>query len=328
MWFITSGTANRIFKSQNYGLTWTASSLASLNLGESIYNISFADVNKGMLIAKNGTAGAVNLYSTSNGGSTFTLFDTLAQSSAFADVEYIPGTTTLFINLQGNTFYSNDDATTLNAIGTSGGLMTFLNFDTGYTTGNNSSPTEGGIYKFINTISLIGASIGTPWTTDLDMTTTDGRNYILENVTLTAGNAKFRQNHSWSPASRDWGSLNFPSGTGLQNIGENSNIPVQSGTYNVTFNIITGAYNFQNTLSVNEQSKTEFSIYPNPASTILNIKIENEIKSIRILDMFGRITSIPTSIMNSVDVSSLSNGVYFVEIITEKGIIREQFIKN
>lgn len=328
MWFITAGPTRRLFKTQDFGLTWTASSLSSLNIGSSTYNISFADANKGMIVVNNGTASAVNLYATTNGGTTFTLFDTVLESPNGVDIEYIPGTTSLFLKLQTGTYFSTNDALTFNNVGTSGNLMTFLNFDTGFTTGNNTSATQGGVFKFINTISLIGSSIGTPWTTDLDMTTTDGKNYLLENVTLTAGAAKFRQNHTWSPASRDWGSLNFPSGIGLQNIGENSNIPVQSGTYDISFNIITGAYNFQNSLKVKEQSKTAISLYPNPTNSTLNIKFDREITAIRILDIFGRSVSVSDPSAKSVDVSSLRSGLYFVELSTAQGMFSEKFIKN
>jgi hypothetical protein len=52
---------------------------------------------------------------------------------------------------------------------------------------------------------------------------------------------KFRENADWAI---NWGAADFPSGIGLQN---GANIPVPVGTYKVTFNCLTGAYNFLST---------------------------------------------------------------------------------
>jgi hypothetical protein len=52
---------------------------------------------------------------------------------------------------------------------------------------------------------------------------------------------KFRANSDWAT---NWGAADFPSGTGVP---DGPNIPVPYGTYLVTFNCSTGAYNFQAT---------------------------------------------------------------------------------
>ena len=75
---------------------------------------------------------------------------------------------------------------------------------------------------------------------DVDLFTSDGINYTLNSYTFTTGNAKFRENDQWT---NSWGSNAFPSGTAILNNGDN-NIPVVAGTYNVTFNTATLAYNF------------------------------------------------------------------------------------
>ncbi len=73
------------------------------------------------------------------------------------------------------------------------------------------------------------------------LTTSNGINYSLPSVTLTAGNAKFNQ--SSSPNS--WGGTAFPAGTAATSTGTAITIP--AGTYNISFNRNTGAYSFQNT---------------------------------------------------------------------------------
>ncbi|WP_026704341.1 T9SS type A sorting domain-containing protein [Flavobacterium soli] len=104
-----------------------------------------------------------------------------------------------------------------------------------------------GAYSFTNVVSfpligILGDAVSANGFDgpDVDMFTSDGINYTLNNYTFTTGDAKFRENDQWT---NSWGSSAFPSGTALLN-DPNSNIPVVGGTYNVTFNKTTLAYNF------------------------------------------------------------------------------------
>jgi YVTN family beta-propeller protein len=74
------------------------------------------------------------------------------------------------------------------------------------------------------------------------------------------------------------------------------------------------------------------TIYPNPANTILNIHSQSGIRNyeLRIMDVMGnevyhQSSNSQLSILNSqllsVDISSLSNGVYFYQLTTDKGIV-------
>ena len=101
------------------------------------------------------------------------------------------------------------------------------------------------------TISMIGStSPSGSWGVDTDMITTDGITYTLSNVSLTSATdpnttgLKFRQDHDWAI---NWGDASFPSGTATQN---GSNILTQAGTYDVTFNRVTGAYTFTGTQTI------------------------------------------------------------------------------
>lgn len=104
-----------------------------------------------------------------------------------------------------------------------------------------------GAYSFTNVVSfpsigILGDAVSANGFDgpDVDFFTSDGINYTLNNYTFTTGDAKFRENDQWT---NSWGSSSFPSGTALLN-DPNSNIPVQAGTYNVSFNKTTLAYNF------------------------------------------------------------------------------------
>lgn len=75
-------------------------------------------------------------------------------------------------------------------------------------------------------------------------------------------------------------------------------------------------------------SKDHTTIYPNPATTSINIHTPNWNSSIKIVDMLGRIVLITTSSLNrevTVDVSNLPRGVYHVLVnnTTERVVITD-----
>ncbi len=106
-----------------------------------------------------------------------------------------------------------------------------------------------GTYSFVAApiypvISIIGSALG-GWdeTHEVNMTTNDG---ILYTATVTldgtpgSNELKFRTGNNWSLP--NYGGPDWPSGIATTTGG---NIPVgASGTYSVTFNLTTGAYNF------------------------------------------------------------------------------------
>jgi hypothetical protein len=109
-----------------------------------------------------------------------------------------------------------------------------------------------GAYNFQATcgeIGLIGEFNG--WSADewmtRDMASPNNWSHVLVLTAASDPNAdgivelKFRQDSDWGV---NWGAADFPSGIGVAN---GPNIPVPVGSYLVTFNCGTGAYNFQST---------------------------------------------------------------------------------
>ena len=70
------------------------------------------------------------------------------------------------------------------------------------------------------------------------------------------------------------------------------------------------------------------SVYPNPASDLLNINSNNQILSIKILNYTGQIVA--ENIFNSKEViintSTFNSGIYFIQIETEKGISTKKVV--
>lgn len=59
-----------------------------------------------------------------------------------------------------------------------------------------------------------------------------------------------------------------------------------------------------------------------------NSKENLDIKSVEIYNMLGQIVVVVPNATTSIDVSSLTNGNYFVKINTEKGSATTKFIKE
>lgn len=80
-------------------------------------------------------------------------------------------------------------------------------------------------------------------------------------------------------------------------------------------------------LSVAENDHKEATLYPNPVRTKLNIVMNDAVISAKVLDINGRIVDAEMT-GNSVDVSGLSAGVYFIRIETSKGFLIKKFLKE
>lgn len=74
----------------------------------------------------------------------------------------------------------------------------------------------------------------------------------------------------------------------------------------------------------------EFQISPNPTRNILRFSgLDNLVRSTMIFDMNGRIVQHENGMRNSqtLDVSGLESGVFILQVETEKGLARKEFVK-
>jgi alpha-tubulin suppressor-like RCC1 family protein len=70
----------------------------------------------------------------------------------------------------------------------------------------------------------------------------------------------------------------------------------------------------------------EISVYPNPASTVLNIKSSNPILNISISDINGRL--IQETYQTEINIEQFSKGIYLMKITTEIGVSTQKIIKE
>ena len=86
------------------------------------------------------------------------------------------------------------------------------------------------------------------------------------------------------------------------------------------------------TSQINDEiAKQDLTVFPNPANNILNIKSswlnQNALGTISIYSLIGNVVK-TEKLSNKIDVSELSQGVYFVEIIAEEHHVKIKFLKN
>ena len=82
-------------------------------------------------------------------------------------------------------------------------------------------------------------------------------------------------------------------------------------------------------LAIEQHSKVNFKIYPNPVSSTIFIASETlQIERLTIYSMSGQVVLAGKNNTNSVVVSGLSEGLYFLEIFSEEGKSVQKFIRD
>jgi hypothetical protein len=82
------------------------------------------------------------------------------------------------------------------------------------------------------------------------------------------------------------------------------------------------------TLAVSDVSKNSVSIYPNPATEVLNLNVDSKINSADIYDLAGKLVRSAAVADNKVNVKDLQNGTYVLKVNTEAGSTSHKFIKK
>ena len=89
-------------------------------------------------------------------------------------------------------------------------------------------------------------------------------------------------------------------------------------------------YTLSNLTTVNENESLTQSlvVYPNPATSVLSFNIDN-IESVIIADVLGKIVLSETVQANSISVNNLNSGIYFLSVKTQSGAVAKvKFIKE
>ena len=117
-----------------------------------------------------------------------------------------------------------------------------------------------------------------------------------------------------------------PATTGSYYIGFHNNTPIATGATTSNY-ILVDTFSIAAPLSNDKFNSDSISIYPNPATDILNVSGVEGVTSLVINDINGR-TIKTVNDASSINVSDLNAGVYFINITTENGNVTKKFMKN
>lgn len=81
-------------------------------------------------------------------------------------------------------------------------------------------------------------------------------------------------------------------------------------------------------MAVSDVSRSQISVYPNPASEFLNIRTDDKIKSVRIYDATGNLVKTENDHLSIISIASLPKGNYMVTVETDKGSETKKIIKK
>lgn len=99
------------------------------------------------------------------------------------------------------------------------------------------------------------------------------------------------------------------------------NYPVETNDYETIF---------QSLNNPDFETDNTISIYPNPSNGIVNVSGDFNLKSIQLFDMQGRL--LQTNIVNenntTIDITTQSVGVYFIRVVSDKGMKVEKLVKQ
>lgn len=89
-------------------------------------------------------------------------------------------------------------------------------------------------------------------------------------------------------------------------------------------------YLHKNTLSTSSFGASNIKMYPNPASTILNINAQETIENVSIYNLLGQkvISVSPKSLEVTLDVANLQAGIYVVKANINGTVLSTKFIKE
>ena len=174
----------------------------------------------------------------------------------------------------------------------------------------------GTVGQFYYPHSLAVATDGTIFVADTD-------NYRIRKITTTGEITTFAG-----------GTGGFADGTGTAaKFNEPAGIAVANdGTIFVADRMNFRIRKITNTLATaNFQLENQVSLYPNPASTLINIELEDITASkVTILDMNGRKLQ-SVNILDkktAINISNLISGIYLMQITTDKGTVSKKIVKQ
>lgn len=327
-----------IYKTTDGGVTWNQqNALAFSTTGQSFLNgVHFFDINNGMAFG-DPTAGEFEIYTTSDSGATWTIVpaanipNPLSGEYGYNGGNVFIGSTCFLVTNRGRILKSSDMGLTwtVNQAPVADFSSTGESASIAFSTALNGCmvKTIGTTYTFYTTTDgAVTWSAGTPFTGSYRVLT-----YVPGTSTIVSTSAVIAA--SGSEYSLDNGATWLTIDAGEQR-GVAAFYDAATG-WCAGFSLdqtTDGVFKFTGTLNTDKfNNTTQFSVYPNPASSTLNISSrEFDTYKVSVLDVTGKVMSNNnySGLENHVDISNLSNGIYFLTVNSGDKTQTIKFIKN
>jgi PKD repeat protein len=193
---------------------------------------------------------------------------------------------------------------------------------------------------FIDTINVTGVANPLPChagfaiypdsaTGDINVVNSATGNSLTYLWNFGDGNTSTLQNpsHTYVTAGPFYLCLTIDDGNGCtdmycDSIGKNGVIFNKTGGFNINVSS-------PNTTGIdNINLNREINIYPNPTSNQLTITTGQNISEVAIIDITGKTIMVAKENTNTLNVTDLSDGIYFIQLITEERTITKKFVKQ
>jgi photosystem II stability/assembly factor-like uncharacterized protein len=324
VWFGTN--KGRIYKSTDKGLNWTVSAITGWSA--KYVEPRFKDAMNGLAQDKSeNTTGA--LVETSDGGETWTAI-TATGNTFTNDYAYVPGTPNTYVstgadvdNDAAGVTYSFDGGHTwldmTATLGTQFLATGWVNDSTGWAGGFNEDASTGGMYKFDGKLAEPIAD------------------FMTADTALTlGGQAHFTNLSTGSPTTFTW---TFDGGVPGSSTLKNPPAVLYNtpGDFDVTLAVtsdfgtnttVKAGYIHVGGVGISNQTKSTIMIFPNPATDFVSIQSNDNIVEVQLFNLIGQevITKSVDSKKISLNISSLTTGVYTLKIVMNDGYINKKIV--
>ena len=149
------------------------------------------------------------------------------------------------------------------------------------------------------------------------------------NANVNSWNIQYRpQNGTWSSASSNTNSYTITGLTGDTDY----EIQVQANCGDGNLSDWSASITAHTTnVGIEDHLANSVVLFPNPANDIINVQSSMfNVQSVEVIDVYGKVINTVNVVDNPtrINVSNLANGMYFVRVTTEEGVVTKQFVKR
>jgi PKD repeat protein len=195
----------------------------------------------------------------------------------------------------------------------------FLNDSTGWAGYFNQDATTDGIWKFIGALTLPTADFSTP-----DTALTLGSSAHFTNLSIGKPTSYLWTFQGGSPQTS---TAKNPPAIMYNTPGDFDVKLKATSDYGISETTIP-AYIHVGGVGINNLTKATITIFPNPATSVVNVQASSDIKEVQVYNLFGQLvySQSVASKKVTINTSNLSSGAYDLKVVMNDGFLNKTII--